>query len=229
MKLADTRLKKGVLIFITSLILIVVLVIIFISPLAKYMVEKYDEKYTGRQIKLGWAYVNPFTGYIYLNNVEIYEANSDSLFLTSNSISANFGILKLFKKVYEISDLTLNKPKGNIIQDSMVLNFIDVIKRFSKKADMDKKTPKTHFNLLGIKIIDGEFHYRENMTPVNYGIKKVNIESSGLKWDTDTIAATYSFISGIGEGTSEGNFTINYENMDYRLSTVIKKFDLKII
>jgi hypothetical protein len=229
MKLVNTKLKKSLLVFFSSIILLFVVVIIFISPIAKYLVEKYDEQYTGRQIKIGWAYVNPFTGYVYLGNVKIYEAASDSIFLTANSISANFSMLKMFRSVYEITELTLNKPKGFIIMDKEVLNFDDVINRFSKKQKPDTTPSKSHFNLLGIKINDGEFHYLEKATAVNYFIKNVNIESSGLKWNTDTIAAKFSFASGMGKGTAAGDFTINYNNLNYRLSTIIHQFDLEII
>ena len=39
-------------ILLGAIIALVVFVIIFISPITKYVVEKYDEEYTGRQIRL---------------------------------------------------------------------------------------------------------------------------------------------------------------------------------
>src|ERR1041384_3031942 len=101
------KLKKPLLIFISTIVLIMVVVIIFISPITKYLVEKYDEKYTGRQITMDWAYVNPFTGYIHFSNLKIYELKSDSIFFSANSVSANFALHKLFSKTYEISECTL--------------------------------------------------------------------------------------------------------------------------
>ena len=53
-----SRLKKTLLIVSSILVILVVLVILFISPISKYLVEKYDEQYTGRQITMDWAYVN---------------------------------------------------------------------------------------------------------------------------------------------------------------------------
>ena len=93
------------------------LVILFISPIAKYLVEKYDEKFTGRQITMGWAYVNPFTGYIHFENLKIFELKSDSVFLSVKGLSANFAMLKLIRKTYEISEITLTHPRGIIIQN----------------------------------------------------------------------------------------------------------------
>ena len=90
-----SKIKKTVLIGSGIIILVVIIVILFISPITKYLVEKYDEKYTGRKITMDWAYVNPFTGYVYFNNLKIYEYNSDSLFFSATGTGANFALYKL--------------------------------------------------------------------------------------------------------------------------------------
>src|SRR5882672_3076117 len=110
----NTKFKKAILISIGAIILFTLLIILFISPITKYLVEKYDEKYTGRQIKMDWAYVNPFTGYVHFSNLKIYESKSDSLFFSAQGLSANFSLLKILSKTYEISQLTLDHPYGII-------------------------------------------------------------------------------------------------------------------
>jgi len=221
---------KKALIFSSVIVLITVGVIIaLISPITKYLVEKYDVKYTGRQITMDWAYVNPFTGYFYFENLKIYELNSDSIFISSEGASVNFVMHKLLNKTYEISDLTLSHPTGTIIQNHIVLNFDDLIKRFSSEVDSIKARAPVHFSILRIKIIEGEFHFLDQVTPVNYFIKKVDIESSGIHWDSDTIAAKFSFLAGIGSGSMQGDFTINFKTLDYRLAVDAEKYDLNIL
>lgn len=224
------KLKKTLLILLSSIVILTVGTILFISPITKYLVEKYDIKYTGRQITMDWAYVNPFTGYIHLSNVKIYENKTDSVFLAFDGIKGNFSMIKLFSKNYEISELELNHPKGVVIQtgDKHDLNFNDIIETFTPKKTNKVKSP-VHFSILKIKINNGEFQYLENITPINYSIKKVNIESSGIHWDADTIALKFSFVQGVGAGDMKGNFTINSKNKDYRLAVVANKFDLNII
>jgi len=226
-----SKLKKILLIIFASIMLLIVLVIIFISPIAKYLIQKYDQKFTGRQITLDWAYVNPFTGYVHLNDVKIYEFKSDSVFFSANGISANLEMYKLLSKTYEITELTLNHPKGIVFQNKKDFNFNDLIKKFSEKdtiASKPKKAP-LKFSLMNIKLIDGEFFYHEKQTPVNYSIKNVNIESTGLRWDADTIATKFTLVSGIGIGNIKGNITINTKTSDYKLATQVNKFSLDII
>ena len=164
------KLVKTLLILVSTVIVFTGVVIIFISPVTKYLVEKYDLKYTGRQITMDWMYVNPFTGYIYFNNFKIHEFHSDSIFLSAKGVSANFAMRKLFSKNFEISELTLNQPHGIIIQIDKSLNFDDLITKSTPKIDSLKAIAKVLFSILKIKIVDGEFYYRERVTPINYFI-----------------------------------------------------------
>jgi hypothetical protein len=206
-----------------------VVVIILISPITKYLVKKYDEKYTGRQITMDRVFVNPLTGYIHFSNFKIYELKSDSIFFSADGLSANVAMLKLFSKTYEISKLTLNHPRGIIIQNKKDFNFNSLVNILSSKENSDTTKAQVHLNILHVKIKDGEFYYHEQQTPINYFIKKVNIESSGKRWDADTIAAQFSFLPGTGGGDIKGDFTINLKNKNYRLAFVAHKYDLNII
>ena len=226
------KLKRILFILVSVIVMIVVVVIVFISPITKYLIEKYDQKYTGREISLDWAYVNPFTGYVYLDDLEVKEFQSDSVFLATNSVSANFEMSKLFSKSYIISKLVIDEPKGHIIQegDKHNLNFKDIIEKFSPKdKNSKKKKEPVRFSILQLVINDGVFYYHESVTPINYFIKKVNVDCGGIRWDADTIPFNFSFLSGTGTGEMKGDFTINTHNQDYHLAVDVKKFDLNII
>ena len=235
MRISNSRLKKTTLIVVISILVIFIIVIALISPVAKYLVEKYDEKYTGRQIELGWVYLNPFTGYVHISNLKIYESKSlpgykegGSIFFSANGVSADFAMLKLLSKTVEITEITLDQPKGTVIQYKKDFNFNDIITKFT--PEKPGATPsKFHFNILGIKIIGGELHYHEKLTPINYFIKKVNLESSGKRWNVDTVAVQFSLLPGIGTGEMKGNFMINLKTLDYRYAVVAHQFDLNII
>jgi hypothetical protein len=226
---AHSKLKKTLFFLITTILIFVVVIILFISPIAKYLVEKYDEKYTGRQITMNWAYVNVFTGYAHFSNLTIYEYKSDSIFFSAEGLSASISMRKLFSKTYEISDITLNKPKGIVILDNKEVNFNDLIERFTPKDTTPSNKPPVRISLLNIKVKEGEFHYFAKLIPVRYFIKNVNIESPGFIWNVDSLATKFSFASGIGGGDANGHFIMNTKNNDYYIDAVVRKFDLDII
>ena len=155
--------------------------------------------------------------------------NSNIVFFAAKSVDANFAMRKLFNKTYEISQLSLESPRGKIIQNKKYFNFNDLIETFSSKEDSKKTKPPVHFSILSMTIHNGTFYYSEKVIPIYYFIKDVNIESSGIQWDSDTIATKFSFVSGMGTGHINGNITTNIKNKDYRLAIAINKLDLNII
>lgn len=226
------KIRNILLIIFGALALTIILVILFISPLTKYFIEKYDEKILGRQVTLDWAYVNPFTGYVYLNHVKVFEQKSDSVFFSSDGLGLSIGIRKLLSKTYRITGLTLTKPRIIFIQNGKKndLNLNDIIDKFSSKDSIrDTLKPATLFSLEDVKIINGEVHYRQTEIPVNYFVKEVNIDSPGYFSDKDTLTASYSFLAGIGTGKLQGDFRMNVKTLEYDLSSLIKKLDLQFI
>ncbi len=234
MKLLNTRFRKIIFRTLLVCVILVVVIIAFISPIAKWAVEKYDVKYSGRQITMDLPYINPFTGYVHLRNLRIYEANSDSVFFSVKALKVNMEMMKLLNKTYEVSSVTLDAPVGKIIQqDSATLNFTDLIERFSSKDTVPKpKDPNKeplHLNILNMNIKDGTFYYVEKTVPVFYYIKKLDVESDGMRWDVDSIAARVYLESGPGTGTLNANVMVNLKTQDYRLGAVVDKFDLGIM
>jgi hypothetical protein len=235
MKITITRLQKTFLIVTGSIILMVTVVILCLSPIEKYLAEKYVLKYLGRQIEMSWIYINPFTGYVHISNLKIHESKNlpefkmkDTIFFSAKGVSAHFAVLKLLSKIIEITEITLDSPNGIIIQNKNEVNFRDLIKLFTPKKPRTTP-PSMHFNILSIKIVNGMFYYREKVTPIYYFIKEVNIKSTGKRWNSDTMAVKFSLASGPTTGIAKGNFTINYKTLDYRLAIIIHKFDLNII
>lgn len=212
-------------------IAVVMIAIIFISPIAKYLIQKYDVKYLGREVTLDWIYINPLTGYAYIRNLKVYEANGkDTIFISAKSLSVNFAMLKMLKKTYEIENVTLTEPWGRAIQNHKKFNFNDIIVRFSPKDTVKKAGgAPVHFNILNIKIINGEFHYEDISIPVSYYIKKVNIETTGKKWDNDTMSIKVGFESGPDSGTFNGVFNLDAHTLDYSMYARINKYQLKFI
>lgn len=222
------KLKYGLGILFLALISLFILIFLFISPLAKYLIQKYDQQLTGREITLNHIYVNPFTGFLYVTDLKIKEFHSDTLFLNSESVSLNFDMLKLFSKTYEISEISLNQPKIRLIQHNKVLNLQDLIDKFLPKNKVKKKSP-VHFNLLNIKINDGVLVYQENKIPIDYHVIHLNISSPGLRWDKDSLNADISLVSGIGSGSVKGKLDMNLKNLDYKLDAVIHQLQLKFL
>ncbi|MBA3663073.1 MAG: DUF748 domain-containing protein [Bacteroidetes bacterium] len=230
MKILLKRIKKTGIIISGIILVLMVAVFFLVSRIGKYTVEKYDVKYSGREIKLDEVYINLFTGYIHFSGVKIYEAGSDSVFFSADEINANVEIHKLFRRTLELSEVTLIHPKGIISQNKSAFNVDDLIKRIKNKDTGIKKNAEPfHVNILNIKIKGGTVCYYERSIPVAYSLKQINIESAGKRWDRDTIEAKFSWLSGIGSGTMKGSIMMDVKSLDYAFSVLASKFDLSIM
>jgi hypothetical protein len=233
-RILKTKISKGLLYITGALLLIFILILVIVSPLTKYYLEKYDTTLFGREASIGWAYVNPLTGYVHLHNVKIYELQGDSIFISARSASANFSMRKLLSKQVWMDQLTVDHPFVKIVQKKDTLNFDDVIRKFSgdksdPKPANDPQSNDWHVTLLDTKVIAGEVLYYEKIIPINYAIKNVNIVGPGKTQDVDTISAKFSFEDGRGKGKMKGDFTINQKTLDYRFGADVKSFDMEII
>jgi len=229
MKFLNTRPKKIIFWIVAPVVILLAVTIICISPVARYLVEKYDVKYTNREITMDLPYINVFTGKVYLRNVKVYEEKSDSVFFSASGIGANLEMFKLLSKTYEVSSFTLHDPMIRFIQrDSVTFNFADIIKKFASKDTAKPKVrkPPVHFNFYDLSIKNGTFYYVERSINVFYYVKKVNIETIGKRWDQDTIPINFAFESGTGPGTMKGRLTINTGNSNYAFHLNVKDFQL---
>ncbi len=102
------RLKKFLVIFTVTAFIVIALVIAFISPITRYLIQKYDAKYTGREITLDWALVNPFSGYLHLHNLKIYEYKSDTVFLAAGGLTVRVSLYKLFSHTLQLNNASLD-------------------------------------------------------------------------------------------------------------------------
>ena len=220
--------RKTLLILAISVGVLVLLVFIFISPITRYLVERYDQKYTGREIRMKWAFVNPFTGYVHLEGLEISEADSTTTFIKMDALNLDFAMAKMPGGLIEISEMTLIRPWFVLQQTDTTFNIDDLIVRFASKDSVSnpKKEP-VRFNLLTSKIENGEFHFRETTIPVHYFVQKLNLTSSGIQWDKDSTQAEFSFRNGMSTGKIQGNIGLNISSLAYRSKLNIQTLDLQ--
>lgn len=213
------------------LVIVCIVLIVCISPIAKYLLEKHDLQLIGREITVDWVYVNPITGYAYLSDLVIHEEESDSVFFSANGLGVNVGMFKLISSTLEFSKIKLTKPYGIVKQRGDQFNFSDILDKFTPEKKETTSTggfPK-NFSIQNVSIVDGEFHFNDLKTEVNYFIENVNIHSPGFSAETDTVPFDFDLEAGIGTGRIHGDCTVNMEDLAYRLAVKIDSLDLVII
>jgi hypothetical protein len=204
------------------------LLVIFISPIAKWAIEKYSVEYTGRQIKMDKLSINLFTGSIHSNGLIIYEAKSSKLFFECNELYANIVVHKLLSSEYEIPEIKLGHPILTIIEKGNRFNFSDLIERFGKKApaENNKNSGPVKWSIKKAEVMDATITYI-NTSPYN-SVKLVhcNIDIPGISYTNKvySINTNFSFASG---GDVKGKISFDKNSWVYGILADINKFDIK--
>ncbi len=224
--------RKKLILWIAIPIGILLVLFLMLNIIAKYVIEKNDVKWFGREVTLSSIFINPFRGSVSINNLDIYEFKSDSICLHIDNISANMALTKLFSKTYEIENITIKKPKGSIIQNKAEFNFSDIIRRFSSDStnvDTATTSEPTKLRILNMKIVDGEFRYIEQHMNIDYKVVHFNAFSPGYMYDEDTLQVNVDLQNGMGKGAIASTFKINLATQDYQADVKIDTFELQII
>jgi len=221
-------LKEAFKLFIFILLDFTLVSLLICSPIGKIVIEKYDVHWIGREVSVDLCLINPITGIVWLSGLKVYEGNSDSTFFDAKYVTADFDLVKLMSNNYEVSSLQIDQPTARLIKYENKINFSDMIKRFTPDL-RGKSKPPVKFNILNFNITKGEFHYLEDKRPIHFFAKNIDISSKGLRWDNDTVALNYSFLSSSKSGSVVGTTKINVHNLNYLFELKVDNYDLEIV
>jgi hypothetical protein len=214
------RAVKIILWFLGILALLLIIIAAITPPVAKRLVEKHDVEYTGREISVGNILVNPLTIALRVNDLVMFEQQSDTVFMSVEKFKVNFSLLKLLRGVYEIKSVKVTRPEIRVVRDDSLFNFTDLIERF---APEDTISEELMLNVRNISLKDGKINYYEKNLPVEIGITEIYFYSKGMFWDVDTITGEFSLVP--GEGRVSGDFMFDQDSLDYRMAMVVENLD----
>jgi hypothetical protein len=188
------RLRKISIGVLITLVALLVLVILFVSPITKWAIEKYSPKYVGRQITMDGLSINIFTGSITSKGFKLFEKDGKNIFFKANELYANINVHKVLSSEYDFTEIKINKPEVSIIQKGKHFNYSDLVKRFYDTSDIaEKKDDKPlHYSIKNFHIDSAIVTYI-NTSPYNkIQITHASVAIPVIAWDekkTDVKAA----------------------------------------
>ncbi|HTA83914.1 MAG TPA: DUF748 domain-containing protein [Bacteroidia bacterium] len=222
------KLLKYISAFLLILVGIIVILLLIVSPIAKYEINKNCVQWTGRHISVGRVSLNPLTGSVFIKDLKIYEADSTTVFFDCHDIYIKVNLKKLLSSNYEIEEIKIDKPEISIVQNGNKFNFDDLIKRFASdttKKAAPKKNTDLVYDIKNVIITNGNITY--NNVPVHniFSIHELNFKLPEISSDIAKAKVHVDFNYGTG-----GSFNIDLEadtkTLAYDLSLDIDKYDM---
>jgi hypothetical protein len=225
---------KKIIVFLFILLLLVgvafTLLYVYISPIAKYVIEKNSVKWTGRQIRVANINVNALNGSVNITDLKIYERNSKNVFFSCHDIYLKVDLKKILAKIYQVDDIKIDKPEISIIQNGNDFNFDDLLKRFlprpkTRKEEAPEAPSTLRFYVKNFAITNGNITY--NNVPIHnvFSIHSLNFSIPELSWNKPVMNIHTDFKYGTG-GDFNIDVVFNRKTFDYNMHLFIDKYDL---
>ena len=169
------------------IIAFVLLILLFLGPIAKVVVQKYDEQIVGRQVEMSKLKINVLRGNARIYDFSIKETDETTDFVTFDTLDVSIRLLKLLKSEVNIPHITLAGPDIRITQHDTVFNFTDIIEHFRKDTTSQtrKSSQSWAVSLQHTDIINGSIEYLDVVRDDSWGINDINITIPGLYFGAD--------------------------------------------
>lgn len=217
-----------------GIIVLLLAIILLISPIARYMMEKNGEEYTGRQVKLNSLKINLLNGHVSFTGLTLFEPNKKDIFVSCDSFALDVSLAKyLTSGKLNINYIRINGLTSTITQKGEVFNFDDILKKFTagdtlkKPADTTASKPFKYY-IHNISLKNGHFIYKDLQLGSEVELVRAALNCKQLAWDDPRMSYDFDFALQ-SKGEVNGNFSFVTETMDYLMTLRSKALNLALI
>lgn len=177
---------KITLIVIGSIVALLLLVLLFASPVAKSYVNKHGKDLIGRELRVETLKVNLLKGQVRLYDLSVYEDDDTTVFFHFDTLDAAVKLRKLLGSEVFVKHFTLVNPQVQLLQKGNRFNFSSIIDHFaSDEPDEPEDTTSSNWKLgfYNIRLTGGEVYYADAGSGSEWDLKNLNIKVPGVYFD----------------------------------------------
>lgn len=207
-------------------------ILLGISPLAKYYVEKHGKELIGRRVSVDQLRFNLLNGKLHIEDFTLYEADEKSTFVALDRFSTDVKLWSLLKRTININYIDLVRPDIHITQQGSSFNFDDMVAHFrSDSTAVEKPSVEKNpwiIDIDSITIRSGKMLYEDRQVEAKWDFNNLNLYIPSVYFagqDTD-IGITLSFAEG---GSLHTSLAYNLESNDFDLSVELNRLALSTV
>ena len=222
-------LKRAGILLVILFMAALVLTAVFISPITKYIIEKYSKPVTGRQITMKGLFLNFFTGTMTITDLNVYEQDDKQVFFYCHRISSNITVKKMLRGEWEINEMKFLHPEVIVYQYGNHFSYDDIVQHLAASDTSQTETPAASpvkFWIRNLEIDSGSIEhvnvpYKDTTQLIN-----LHFQCPSFTWDNPELmmAADFSFGSG---GEIACNLQLTIDSLDYAIELQAKNVDVK--
>jgi hypothetical protein len=222
------RIKKRYKI-ILGIVLFIAIIMFALPRVARLYIVRHSAEIVGRSMTIDKIRLNYFTGTMRIENLKLFEAKSDSVFLSFKLLKVNLNYLPLFRNEIFVKYIILNDPYVQVLQNGDIFNFSDMMAgdtTVSVKDTIPEKPLKYIIN--NISINGGFIKYTDQVLKHSISMNRVDLEIPGFTWNSDStrLGVDFRFIDG---GRLYSNLALNQADSTYSINLKLDSLNLNII
>ncbi len=228
------QMKKSIkitLILSSILLGLILLIVVFISPISKYLIEKYSEEYTGRKITMNSLSINIFNGSVTAKGFTVNEAKSSKAFFKTDVLDLNIAVYKLWAGKYDITSVELMQPYIQVIQKGDHFNYDDLMKRFvydDPTAKKDSAAKPVQYWARNIKVKNATVLYTNTKPLTKIELIKGEVSIPLIAWNDPVYKIQSSFSLATG-GDCKAYLVFNSNTYDYKVKAEADKLSISFL
>ncbi|TAF51293.1 MAG: DUF748 domain-containing protein, partial [Sphingobacteriia bacterium] len=224
-----SRTAKILVLLAATLVVVLLAVVLFVSPISKYLIEKYSVQYTGRQIRMDKLNINLFTGNVVFRQLTVQEAKSKEVFVQIDRLSVNLAVYKLWAGQYDITALSAENPLVNLHQKGEHFNYDDLMERFlgEDSATAAPSDPVKYW-VRNIQVRNAQLVYTNNKPVNTITLQQVQFNMPLVAWNDSVyrMEAAGKLLTG---GDLRGRLSVNANTLAYQLGMQAKGINLVML
>ena len=143
--------KKGVkiaLIVVGSIVGLLLVALLLVSPVAKHYIEKHDKELIGREVSIGKLRVNPLYGAVQIRDFTLYEDDGATPFVSFGCFKTSVKLRELLNHRLWVRRVLLSGLNVHVEQDRTWFNFNSMVDHFATDTPKREKKESSPFGLV---------------------------------------------------------------------------------
>ena len=217
---------KITLIVLGSLLFLLLLVAMLVSPIAKSYVNKHGKELVGREINVEKLRVNLLAGRVKVYELTVFEDDDTTAFFSFDTLDVSVKLRKLLRQELYVRHITLASPKIRVIQNGDRFNFSTIVDHFSSTEEPDNDTTPSQWKLgfYNIRLSDGEIYYADRKLQSDWDLKNINIKVPGVYFDGSENTDAGLALQLADGGVLRTDASLNMDNNQFVVDLALEKF-----
>ena len=223
------KILKYIFYLLAITITLFILIILFINPIAKWAIQKYDTKFVGREITLNAINIGVLSGSVDIIGLTVFEKNSENKFLTFGELKTKISVWQAIKNKYVVEYFELSNYSISIIQNKSKFNFDDLLNlgndSTSKKTEVVSTEP-TQWFLNKLKLNNGTILYNDKQVGIKTTLNNLNILLPIFNYNSEKLYVATDFQVN-KQGKVNADLDLILSNLNYKLNCSINQLNIK--